>query len=75
VLRDVLRVLRRHAVATLPIGGDGGRMAAASFLVERARWELFAEVVAEESDRLTDHALRLTGPWPPYDFVRMQFTN
>ena len=75
VLRDVLRVLRRHAVATLPIGGDGGRVAAASFLVERARWELFAEVVAEESDRLTDHALRLTGPWPPYDFVRMQFTN
>jgi hypothetical protein len=75
VLRDVLRVLRRHAVATLPIGGDAGRMAAASFLVERARWELFAEVVAEENDRLTGHALRLTGPWPPYDFVQMQFTN
>jgi hypothetical protein len=74
VLRDVLRVLRRHAVATLAIGGDGAP-AAASFLVERARWDVFAGVVAQEGERLSDVTLRLSGPWPPYDFVRMQFTN
>jgi hypothetical protein len=75
VLRDALSALRRHAVATLPVGGDGGHAAATSFLVERARWAQFTELVAQENGRLGDHALRLSGPWPPYDFVRMQFTN
>jgi hypothetical protein len=75
VLRDALRVLRRHAVASIAVGGDGSYAAAASFLVERTRWELFAGVVRQENERLTDFTLRLSGPWPPYDFVRMQFTN
>jgi hypothetical protein len=81
VLHDVLRVLRRHAVATVAVGTAGGagvdgeHGAAASFLVERSRWELFAELVPQEGDRLSEVALRVSGPWPPYDFVRMQFTN
>jgi hypothetical protein len=75
VLRDALRVLRRHAVASIAVGGDGSYAAAASFLVERTRWDLFAGVVRQENERLTDFSLRLSGPWPPYDFVRMQFTN
>ena len=75
VLRDALRVLRRHAVASIAVGGDGSYAAAASFLVERTRWDLFAGVVRQENERLTDFTLRLSGPWPPYDFVRMQFTN
>ena len=74
-LRDALQVLRRHAVATLPVVGDGGHPASASFLVDRTRWGQFSEAVAEESDRLSGFALRLSGPWPPYDFIRMQFTN
>ena len=76
VMRDVLRVLRRHAVATLAVGAESaGHPTAASFLVERTRWDVFMEVVAQESDRLPEFALVLSGPWPPYDFVRMQFTN
>jgi hypothetical protein len=76
VLHDALRVLRRHAAATLTIGTDGGgHVTAASFLVERTRWDAFAEMVERENARLTDVALSLSGPWPPYDFVRMQFSN
>lgn len=69
------RVLRRHAVASVPLRPEGevGYSASAAFLVERDRWDVFAEVVREEDRRLPDLAYEVTGPWPPYDFVRMQF--
>jgi hypothetical protein len=74
VLQDALRVLRRHATASVILDGDGaGHPAAASFLVEEAQWDGFALVVQAESGRLPDFTLSLSGPWPPYDFVRMQF--
>jgi hypothetical protein len=76
VLHEALRLLRRHAAATVTLGPDGGgRPTAASFLVERGRWEVFAELVREESSRHDGFALALSGPWPPYDFIRMQFSN
>lgn len=71
------RVLRRHAAASVSAkpSGDGaaGLAVGASFLVDRERWQLFADVVAEEARRMPDLEYVLTGPWPPYDFVRMQF--
>ena len=68
------RVLRRHAVASVPLrSSENGLTASAAFLVDRERWPLFADVVREEDRRLTDLTYHLTGPWPPYDFVRMQF--
>jgi len=73
------RVLRRHAAASVsarPGGGDDAASqmtVAASFLVDRERWQVFADVVAEEGRRTPDLEYELTGPWPPYDFVRMQF--
>lgn len=68
------RVLRRHAVASVPLrSSEQGLTASAAFLVDRDRWPLFADVVREEDRRLTDLSYHLTGPWPPYDFVRMQF--
>lgn len=76
---DVFRVLRRHAVAAVSIrpssGDDAATSAAAtsSFLVERDRWRFFEDVVAEEGRRDPELLFRLTGPWPPYDFVRMEF--
>ena len=76
VLHDALRLLRRHAAATVTLGPDGGgHPTAASFLVDRSRWEVFAELVREESNRHDGFALALSGPWPPYDFIRMQFSN
>ena len=76
VLQDALRVLRRHALGMVTFGGDGqAGLLAASFLVERDRWEAFAALVAAEGARLGEGSLALSGPWPPYDFVRMQFTS
>ena len=69
------RVLRRHAVASVPlkVEHDTDVVASAAFLVERERWQVFSDVVKEEDRRLPDLTYEVTGPWPPYDFVRMQF--
>jgi hypothetical protein len=53
-------------------GRDAGG-ASASFLVDRSRWRAFADAVAAEQHRDPALEVRLTGPWPPYDFVRLQF--
>ena len=69
------RVLRRHAVASVPlkVEHESEVVASAAFLVDRERWQVFADVVREEDRRLPDLTYEVTGPWPPYDFVRMQF--
>jgi hypothetical protein len=59
-------------------GADRGRGRdladiSASFLVERSHWREFAEAVAAEAQQAPGLAISLTGPWPPYDFVRLQF--
>jgi hypothetical protein len=76
VASDSLRVLRGQAAATisLPVGEDDTTVVShASFLVDVERWGLFTELVAKEDQRHADLDFRLTGPWPPYDFVRMEF--
>ena len=72
---EVFRVLRHHSVAssTLRASNGGGQRTAGTFLVERDSWPAFSSVVAEESRRHPSLLFRLTGPWPPYDFVRLQF--
>lgn len=74
---ESFRSLRRYAAATVPVSsettGDGTTIATEAFLVERASWERFtAEVIAEDA-RSPGLTLRLSGPWPVYDFVRLQF--
>ncbi len=106
---DLLRVLRRQAIALLVLRDDtadaprtsavhngdapeaellAGEPAAvresakigepeapttrAAFLIERAHWGAFATAVAREQDARPDLRLTLTGPWPPYDFVRLE---
>lgn len=76
VASDSMRVLRGQAAATisLPVADDDTTVVShASFLVDMERWGLFTELVAKEDQRHTDLDFRLTGPWPPYDFVRMEF--
>jgi hypothetical protein len=69
------RLLRRYAAgwAALRPQRETGLAASASFLVDRERWELFEEVVGNEERRTPELRYKLTGPWPPYDFVKMQF--
>jgi hypothetical protein len=71
-----MRVLRGHAAATVtlpPIEGETTIVSQASFLVELDHWTAFAELVEKEDQRQTALDFHLSGPWPPYDFVRMQF--
>lgn len=71
-----MRMLRGQAAATvsLPVDEDETSIIAqASFLVDLERWPAFAEAVEKEDQRQTSIDFHLSGPWPPYDFVRMQF--
>ena len=74
---ESFRALRRYATATVPVSsetvGDGTTIATEAFLLERASWDRFAAEVEAEDVRSPGLILRLTGPWPVYDFVRLQF--
>jgi len=75
---ESLRLLRGQAAATVTLPrADGdeeeGVVARASFLIDSQRWEAFEETVTKEARRQSGLDFKVTGPWPPYDFVRMQF--
>ena len=72
---ESFRLLRRMAVAALPVKGshDSSELLSGAFLVEEDRWQAFADAVGEEEARQGVLQLEMTGPWPPFDFVRMQF--
>jgi hypothetical protein len=75
VAAETLRELRRSAVATIPLRVEQitGIVLSAAFLVEQELWKDFASKVEETRARVPNVRLELTGPWPPYDFVQMQF--
>lgn len=68
------RLLRREAVAAvaLPLHVHSTILSGA-FLMEQAHWAEFAEQVRAQALRRPDLLFAKTGPWPPYDFVRMDF--
>jgi hypothetical protein len=70
---ESLRNLRKYAVATLPLRPEEGRLLSSAFLVERLEYSDFEHRVKEQARRLGGVRLNLTGPWPPYDFVRLDF--
>ena len=74
---ESFRSLRRYAAATVPVSsdtvGDGTTIATEAFLVDRKTWDRFTAEVATEDERSPGLTLRVTGPWPVYDFVRLQF--
>ena len=70
---DAFRTLRRHAVAALPLRPDEGRVMSGAFLVERAEVADFERHMRDQERRVGRLRFQLTGPWPPYDFVRMDF--
>ena len=72
---DALRELRRSAVATVPLRTEQltGIVSSAAFLIEQELWKEFSSKVEEQGSRTPNLRLELTGPWPPYDFVQMQF--
>jgi hypothetical protein len=72
---ELFRLLRRHAAASTSIRQPDTEAdrATAAFLVESDRWSQFADAVASEGNRHAGVHVDLSGPWPPYDFVKMQF--
>jgi hypothetical protein len=72
---ELFRVLRRHAAAATAIrhSETEAERASAAFLVESDRWATFADAVSMEARRNAGIRVALSGPWPPYDFVKMQF--
>ena len=75
VATELFRALRRHAVAATIVRHPVTEIerATGAFLVETDQWGAFADAVAAEDRRHDTVRLELTGPWPPYDFVKMQF--
>lgn len=74
VAADCFRQLRRIAVASMPVGRDAVRdEVCAAFLVDHQRWDEFVARVHTERQRLEAMSVVQTGPWPPYDFVRLEF--
>jgi gas vesicle protein GvpL/GvpF len=65
------RLAKRRAVSEMPIEG-GPLLLDAAFLVPRSRGTRFRALVASEARRLgrSGYHLALTGPWPPYTFVK-----
>jgi hypothetical protein len=75
IASEVSRSLRRRAVASVPLraAATGGTVLTAAFLVESELWQEFADAVSDEQERHPGLRIGITGPWPPYDFVRLQF--
>ena len=71
VAAGVYTALRRLARAALPFPCDAPRLLSAAFLVERDAWVEFIERAEALAGAHEELALDVTGPWPPYDFVRI----
>ena len=56
--------------AAVPFPNEGRKVLGAAFLVEKTAW---VEFISRAEDLVTNHpdvTIDITGPWPPYDFVR-----
>lgn len=78
VATEIMRTLRGRASALTILdtpAADVRTVGIASFLVERDRWDAFETSVAAEHKRHPSLDFAMTGPWPPYDFVKLQFSS
>jgi hypothetical protein len=70
---EAFRTLRKFAVASLPLRPDEDRLLSGAFLLDRVDFTAFEGRVEEQERRVGRLQFEITGPWPPYDFVRMDF--
>jgi len=63
--------LRRHARAAVPFAAEGRRLMSAAFLVDRSAWIEFMDRAEDLGNAHPEVSFDITGPWPPYDFVRI----
>jgi glycosyltransferase involved in cell wall biosynthesis len=65
--------LRRRSRAAFTLPAAPPRILSAAFLVGRADWVSFVEYADELDADHPEYQFDLTGPWPPYDFVKIAF--
>ena len=72
---EAFRILRRQSVAAVPLKAEHltGIVLSSAFLLDKELWNDFSASVDDQRRRNPGLAFDLTGPWPPFDFVRMQF--
>jgi hypothetical protein len=72
---EAFRFLRRQSVAAVPLKGEHitGIVLSSAFLLDKELWSDFVASIDDQRRRNPGLAFELTGPWPPFDFVRMQF--
>lgn len=63
--------LRRFSRSAFPFAHEDDHVLSAAFLVNRGSWLQFMDHAEELGRRHGDLVFDVTGPWPPYDFVRM----
>jgi hypothetical protein len=75
VATELVRSLRRYASASTMLRHPETEVerASAAFLVEIDRWAEFVAAVRQAGRDDEGVRVELTGPWPPWDFVKMQF--
>lgn len=70
---EIVKNLRAQSAAMVPLKTEHltGIVLSGAFLVERDKWNAFTAAVGLAARDNDDLDVRLTGPWPPYDFVRL----
>ncbi|MDP2480699.1 MAG: GvpL/GvpF family gas vesicle protein [Candidatus Palauibacterales bacterium] len=71
-LRMLHGSLRGQARAARRLPGKDEGQAAAAFLVGRGEWLRLVEKATRWEGHHPEVELRVTGPWPPYDFVTIE---
>lgn len=71
-LRNLNGILRGQARAARRLPGPSGEELVAAFLVGRGEWLHLVQEATRWEARNPAVELRVTGPWPPYDFVRIE---
>ena len=62
--------LRRSARAAVPFPRGNRRLLSAAFLVDKTAWVEFIQRAEGLASAHAEISVDITGPWPPYDFVR-----
>jgi hypothetical protein len=69
---DFYRAVSREADASVMLKRPALQaVLSGAFLIDRSEWETFSAIVATQARRHAELEVEHTGPWPPYDFVRM----
>lgn len=69
---DLYRGLAAMARMGVPFARVEDDVVAAAFLVPREEWIGFVEEAEARAGRLPEVSGEVSGPWPPYDFVRIR---